>query len=329
MAVRRPGSVLAAARHLLVLAVLALGGTARAQPIDLPVRAEGEGVVVEAQAGMERLAERAARRAPGELREIYTDLPDLPRPTRVVIRLVRDAGDLGRAAPAGRGAPAWADGVAYGDAGVVVVAAWRGPDQVDVDRVLDHELAHLALDAALGDRAPRWLHEGFAYLHSSDWSWGRTNSLIGMAWSGDVIPLADLDREFHGREPQTGRAYAESYDLVAFLARRGRSADKNDDGDRWAFRSFLAAIAAGQPVDRAARDVYHASLQELYAEWYDDLRQRYMVVPIGLASLGLWVIAAFLLVLGYIRRRRQNRRRLGEWEVEERVAQVPVTPPPP
>jgi hypothetical protein len=108
--------------------------------------------------------------------------------------------------------------------------------------------------------------------------------------------------------------------MVAFLARRGRSSGKGDDGDRWAFRSFLAAIAAGEPVDRAARDVYHASLDELYAEWFESLRERYLILPVGLFSLGLWVVAAMLLVLAYLRRRRQNRRRLAVWEREERAA---------
>ncbi len=304
-------------RPAALLLVLAWASAARAQHLPLPVQVDGERVRVRAEAGLERWAERAAGRAPAALRAIYADLPDLPQPGLVEIRIVNDARDLARAAPPGRGAPPWADGVAYGDQAVVSVALWRGGQGIDFDRVLTHELAHLALDAALDDRAPRWLHEGFAYLHSSDWSWGRTNTLVGLAWSGDVIPLAELDRHFHGREDETGRAYAQSYDLVAFLTQRGRSAESGDDGDRWAFREFLQRLAIGESMDRAARASYHATLDQLYAEWYESLRQRYMILPIGLFSLGLWVLAAVLLVLAWLRRRRQNRQRLRDWARRE------------
>ncbi len=315
---------------LAMIALLAIAAPRAgwAQALDLPVRRDEGFVTVRAEAGLERWADRALERAPGALRRIRADLQDLPAPPRVDIRIVREASDLARAAPPGRGAPPWADGVAYGDQGVVVIALYRGGTDVDFDRVLAHELAHLALDAALGDRAPRWLHEGFAYLHSSDSDWGRTQTLVGMAWSGDVIPLAELDRHFQGHA-EHGRAYAQSYDLVAFLARRGRSADGGDDGDRWAFRSFLVGVAQGMSLDQAARDSYHADMNQLYAEWYDSLRSRYLIVPVGVFTLGLWVLAALLLILAWRRKRRLNRDRLRRWEVEEAAEDAELAQRPP
>jgi hypothetical protein len=43
-----------------------------------------------------------------------------------------------------------------------------------------------------------------------------------------------------------------------------------------------------------------------------------MLAPIGLFGLALWILCALLLALAYWRKRRHNRRRLGEWEVQER-----------
>jgi hypothetical protein len=60
---------------------------------------------------------------------------------------------------------------------VVVVAAHRDGRLIDVDNVVAHELAHIALGAALRGRAPRWLNEGLAYLHSSDFSMARARTL--------------------------------------------------------------------------------------------------------------------------------------------------------
>ena len=302
---------------------------ALANELPLPIRISKPSLTVRAEAGLEDLATRVAEQAPSVLTAINEDLAGLPRPPRVEIRLVKRAADIGRAAPAGRGPPNWADGVAYSDVGVVVIATRRGANSISVDGVVAHELAHLALDAALGDRAPRWLHEGFAYLHSSDWSFARLRTLTGMAWSGNTIPIHELDDRFPARKNDATRAYAQSYDFVVFLARRGRYHDRFDDGDRWTFRAFLAAIAAGSDVYSAAREAYGASLDELYAEWYQSLRQRYLLLPVGLFAMGIWVIAALLLIAGYLRKRRLNRIKLARWAEEERTeaaASVKIDP---
>ncbi len=212
--------------------------------------------------------------------------------------------------------------------GVVTVAHHKGGQINDVQSVLAHELAHLALGTALGERAPRWLNEGFAYLHSSDWSMARMQTLTGLAWSGDVIALADIDERFPAAENEVHKAYAQSYDMVAFLARRGRYADHRDDGDRWPFRLFLARIAAGASVDEAARVAYGTNLYDLFSEWYEDLRSRYMIVPASLFGLFVWTLGAVLLILGYLRKTRNNKRTLARWDEEEqaREAALAITP---
>lgn len=305
--------------------------TAAAPPavteLPLPVTVRRGPVLVRAETGMEDLARETAARAAPALAAIAEDLAGLDVPRRVEVRLIKRAEDLARAAPPGRGAPRWAIGVAYPDEDVVVVAFRRGPLPADVHATVRHELAHLALDAALGDRAPRWLHEGFAYLHSSDFSLERASTLTGMAWSGDVIPLSELDRGFPAEELPASRAYAQSYDFVAFLAKRGRNSD--DRGNRWPFRSFLAAAAAGAPLDRAARDSFAAGLSDLFDEWRETLRQRYLMMPVGLFAALIWVAAALLLILGYLRKRRIARRTLARWAIEEGGGpSSPPAPPP-
>ncbi|WP_428261126.1 peptidase MA family metallohydrolase [Haliangium sp.] len=295
---------------------------ARAEPLSLPVMVPGQGVVVRAEAGLDQLAHEVAARAPERLARIARELDGLPVPARIEIRLVKQAADLPRVAPPGRGAPAWASGVAYPDLGIAAVATRRAHETIDALRVTDHELAHLALGAALGGRAPRWLDEGFAFVHAPELSMGRTQTLVGMAWSGDVATLGALERSFYGDPVGVDRAYAQSYDFVSFLARRGRYPDMHDDGDPWPFRRFLAEIGAGRSPDDAARDSYGAPLGRLWAEWAADLRARYLLVPGSLVAFGVWALAALLLVLGYLRRRRLNRITMNRWEAEEAAARA-------
>ncbi len=308
--------------HLAAVLLLWLSLSA-ATSVSLPVYVEGETsegrtIIVKAESGMTSLAKKVAKAAPRYLNEIARDLPDLDIPRRIEIRLVHKSSSLPGVAPPGHGAPSWAAGVAYSDFGVVTVAHSTGTEINSVLSVTAHELSHLALGAALNGRAPRWLNEGFAYLHSSDWSAARTQTLTGMAWSGNTIPLHELNDSFPAAEIEVHKAYAQSYDIVAFLARRGRYTDKKDEGDRWPFRNFLGYIAQGESTNDAALRAYGTSMVDLYAEWYEDLRGRFMMVPASMFGLFVWSFAALLLVIGYFKKSRQARRVLARWEIEER-----------
>jgi hypothetical protein len=286
------------------------------------VRVGTEGrVTVYAEPGLEDTARELGASAEDTLERISADLAGLEVPGAIEVRLVRDASDLAVVAPQGRGAPPWAIGVAYPDLGIVSVAMRRGPNVVDPASTLRHELGHIALGAALGNRAPRWLHEGFAYQHGREWSWERTEALAGMAWFGGIVPLDELERSFPREELPAHRAYAQSYDFVGYLSRRGRWEDKHDDGDRWPFRRFLREIGQTGDLDTAAKLAYGKPLRELFEEWRNDLSSRYLFAPLGLLGLAVWIACALLLVLAWRRRRKQNRARLAEWETQEREAE--------
>ncbi len=327
----------------LLLVLVGWLSPAAAAPNLTPAASRGR-VTVYAEAGLEDTAQALAEGAEAALARISADLVDLPTPTAIEVRLVRDSRHLPDVAPNGRGAPEWAIGVAYPDLGIISVAMRRGAHAVDAMGTLRHELGHIALGVAIGDRAPHWLHEGFAYQHSGEWSWERTETLAGMAWFGGIVPLEDLDRSFPAAEIPAHRAYAESYDFVGFLSRRGRYDDKHDDGDRWPFRKFLTHIGQTGDLDAAAKSAFGKPLRELFEEWRSDLTTRYMLLPIGLLGLLVWIVCAMLLVLGFWRRKRQNRKRLAQWDAAERAedaviaAQVealtappdsPVAPAPP
>jgi hypothetical protein len=306
----------------LALAAFAWARPASAVPALEPAGRSGP-IAIVAEPGLEQVAAQLAATAERELAAIAADLPELPIPSAIEVRLVRDAADLAAVAPAGRGAPRWAIGVAYPDLGVISIALRRGASLADPETTLRHELAHIALGAALGDRAPHWLHEGFAYQHSGEWSWQRAEMLAGMAWAGGIIPLDELEHSFPLDEQPAHRAYAESYDFVGYLSRRGRWEDPSDDGDRWPFRRFLREIGHGSDLDSAARHAFGKPVRPLFEEWRGDLSNRYMLVPVGLLGLLVWILCAVLLGLAWWRRRRQNRQRLAQWDIEERAAPPP------
>jgi len=295
--------------------------SAYAQSIPLPVVRTQGAFTIRAEAGMEDVAQKLLEAAPGFWRAIQADLPPLANKD-IEIRLVRRSSSLPKVAPKGHSAPSWAVGVAYAAVGVVSVAH-IGPDNSlhDPLMVAAHELAHLALDKALPQGVPRWLNEGFANLHSSEWSMARTQVLVGLAWSGNVIPLEQLDQHFPREEYKVHKAYAQSYSLVSFLAQRGRYQDTFDNGNRWPFQNFLRFLAEGKTLENAAKQAYGRSMQELFAEWQTQLQDRFMLIPSNLFELFIWLFGAVLLVLGYLRKRKINKTRLMQWEEEEALVE--------
>src|SRR6185436_9998882 len=110
-----------AVRVLALVVLVASIGWARpaaAAPQLVPAAQSGR-ISVLAEPGLEPTARELADSAERTLARIAADLIDLPTPRAIEVRLVRDARDLAAVAPAGRGAPAWAIGVAYPDLGVV------------------------------------------------------------------------------------------------------------------------------------------------------------------------------------------------------------------
>lgn len=304
-------------RKILVIFLLLWSTIAGAVPL-VHVGSRGH-VETSAEPGLESTALELQDRAEDALREIHRDLEGLPEPRTIRLQVVRDASSIASVAPEGRGAPTYAIGVAYPDLGVITIATRKGGQLVDPTSTLRHELAHIALGAALGDHAPHWLHEGFAYQHSSDFSFDRMETLAGMAWFHSIVPIEELDRSFPAEEAPANRAYAEAYDFVGYLSRRGRYEDTADDGDREPFRVFLQQIARTGNLDAAATKAYGRPLQALFDEWRDTLSSRYLLAPIGLLGLAVWVLSAILLALAWRRRRRQNRVRMAQWEREERA----------
>lgn len=288
----------------------------------LPFASRHGAIIVFAEPELRRRAIELASQADRYLAQIAEDLPGLPQPAFIEVRFVDDASHLNRVAPQGRGAPAYAIGVAYPDLGIISVAMRRGGIYSNPAETLRHELAHLALGAALGPEVPRWLHEGFAYQHSAEWTWARTETLAGMAWGGTIVGLEELEAGFPSQELPASRAYAQSYDFVGYLSRRGRWEDKSDDGDRWAFRRFLGNLASNHDLDAAAVKAFGRPMHELFDEWRADLRTRYMLIPAGVFASLLWIVGALLLGIGWYRRRRQNLRRIALWDEEERRADV-------
>jgi hypothetical protein len=261
-------------------------------------------------------------------RERLRELFGYPVLNRVFVHVGRTPGEMAALAPPDSPFPKYAEGVAYPRLGLILLTIDpKYPNtEHDLSEVFRHELAHLALHEALeGRHVPLWLNEGFAIHLSGESQIARMQTLWTATLSETLMPLSQIDRHFPDDIVQTPIAYAESADVVRYLLRTRYSQR---------FVAMLRRVRSGQPFASAMTDaygfeVYGVGENSLEDEWRRDVAKRYSFWPVLFSGSMVWIGALGLFVVGYYRKRKQQRVTLDRWAVEEAVERQQVAPPVP
>lgn len=238
--------------------------------------------------------------------------PGLSRPqTRAVIVIAPDARRFREWI--GPAAPEWGAAVAMPELHRIVMQGSRASSKAGDPRVtLRHELAHLALEEAMGELPPRWFDEGYASFASGES--GRDELLAtNLALAVRGLPsLDELDALFTGGESRAQEGYALSQRAVAELAALDPAR-----GLTLLFRYWRETRSLDQGVRRA----YGVTETEFETRWKVATRRRYgalaVVADVTIAALFL------LLVIGplWLIRRQRDRRRLAALRAADDAAE--------
>jgi hypothetical protein len=235
---------------------------------------------------------------------------------KVRVDVARTPGEMETFAPVGAPYPRYASGVAYSGIGLVLLTlAPRFPNEAhDMLQIFRHELAHVALHDAVGDRPiPRWFNEGFAVMASGETSFDRVSTLWTATIADRLLPLAEVERSFPSDETKASVAYAQASDIVRFLVRRE---------ERHRFRALVRQLKDGHTLDAAARQAYGVDLATLEYEWREDVAKRYTFWPVLFSGTFVWVGVLGLFVLGWRKRRARARLTLERWARDEAREEV-------
>ncbi|WAS97068.1 hypothetical protein [Nannocystis punicea] len=218
----------------------------------------------------------------------------------------------------GTGVPQWAAGVAHPPTGEIAIAA-HAPDGslTDLDGLLRHEMAHVALYRATGGQPlPRWFHEGVAESFGEEIDLMRSQTLAGAIFGAGVPHLEQLEQNFRSTDAITVTvSYAAARDFVNFL--RWRDEDGSD------LRQALAQVKQGKNFEAAFVNGFGRTLAELDSEWRTGLTGRFMWFPI-VSGDGLPMALAFPLVfIAAVRRRRHLRAGWARLEAEDAALRAP------
>jgi len=211
-----------------------------------------------------------------------------PRPIRIILTANARQFD----SVAGGRAPSWSGGLAFPASNTIVLRLAGDPRAA-----LSHELAHLALHAAV-PRVPRWFDEGYAGVAAGEWD---RLQMLEVNWAlaaGRAPSLETLNADLAGTAGQAQAAYALATSAVLLLQRLG--------GER-GLGPLIVALRETGNFDRALRQAY-AINESLFEDlWRRDLRRRYGWLTLA-ASLGLfWIVVAGGLAASTVWRRRRNR----------------------
>ncbi|MBK7153705.1 MAG: hypothetical protein IPH72_18310 [Sandaracinaceae bacterium] len=236
------------------------------------------------------------------------------------IRIARNATEMRALAPVGSPPPEYAAGVAYPSLGLVLLTftAPQGVEPPDIQKVMVHELSHVALHRAVrGNPVPRWFTEGLAIHQAGELSFERAKVLMRATYSSERIPLRELSERFPSRAYDVDLAYAQSADIVRFLLADPRGAAK--------LRRLVRGVRDGASFADALEDAYYMRPAQLEREWIADLSSRNRLFPVLVGGGIAWTLAALLLPLAYLRRRRRARAKLADMakrETEERAERL-------
>lgn len=254
------------------------------------------------------LAEEVLERVTGQ-----PPLPALPvdvlEPRSVNVYLAPDAARWDSLT--GGAAPEWGAGIADPQAGLIVLPTfdWQRTPPHTIYRTLRHELAHVALQRFVGPaRTPRWFSEGYAQWAAGEWRWDSAWQLRMAFVRADSPPLDSLTLQWPVGESEARLAYLLSASAVAYLVDRS--------GER-GLRILLERWREEVDFDAAFRDVYGLTVGQFEEDWRAHVKRTFGWTVVLGHSLFFWLIAAILLLVLWIIRRRRDRARMAALEAAE------------
>lgn len=210
--------------------------------------------------------------------------------------------------------PSWAVALAYPDRNIVLVEA-HSLIQGDGQATLRHELVHAGL-GQLGHGWPRWFQEGLAQelTGERDYRFEQYATLARAVAIDRVFRFQDLVDGFPSRPEDVEIAYAQSEAFVSFLREKYGQA---------AFGTLIDRVGAGDAFEKAFGVAFRSPLSVEEKAFRDELPIRYPWWPLLLSGgTALWAVMSLLVVVAWVRRRRQRAVRRAEMLRVEHLEEI-------
>jgi hypothetical protein len=220
----------------------------------------------------------------------------------------------------GGGVPHWGEAAAN-------TAQWRiylkTPAASDSRELLPvtvtHELAHLCLaEIASPNQLPRWFNEGAAIFLSNEPRHADPTIISRALLTNSLVDFEEIDDLLTFPNARAALAYAESYHAVNFMAKRFGSG---------AIRKFAQTLGQTPDTREAFQNACGEDLWNFEAEYFDFLRQQFRWYFLLDESVLFGGAILILVIAGFFVTRWRTRKKVKEWEVEDRDDEEEPLPP--
>ncbi|MBT3231282.1 MAG: hypothetical protein HN356_00560 [Calditrichaeota bacterium] len=211
-------------------------------------------------------------------------------------------------------APGWAGGIAYSSQRKVVVKSPLFFGQgVSLEALTTHEITHLILhEATSGNYLPRWLEEGLCMILAGESRSGSLARLGRAAAASRLMGLPRVDDVLRFSAPQADLAYSESRSAAVYLI----------DRFGWqAVRDILKYVRADRDFEEAFSIATGVEYEPWQVEWIEYALNRYRWVFLldidNLVWFSIVLLGTVVMIMAYVRQRRQMRALLEEMEDDD------------
>ena len=191
--------------------------------------------------------------------------------------------------------------------GINVDLVVRNPHPLSA--VMRHELAHLLLTQRVkGAAVPTWFMEGLAMRLAGAWSLSDEWRLMMLAGGRDIPYLEVMKGPFPRAAEEAALCYGISYRAVDKLLR-------DSPGTLLTLTAFVRDTG---DFEGAFASTYGMSTYEFGGKLYVEMDRRYRTAGIILNASPYWGGAALLFMSVFLVKRARSRRKLDQWEMEEK-----------
>ncbi len=218
-----------------------------------------------------------------------------------------------------RAAPPWAAGFALSAqrvGGIRLGRADRYPFG-DAGAVLAHEVVHVLLHDAAGDRVPRWFSEGVATRVQRHWTLKDALVYSSSLVLGPLPTLGQMDRAFTRSEASARTAYAASFDFVEWAS---------DEYGEDLVRRVLDGLQEGLAFRTAWRRATGVSLAGSEEAWRGTALTWYRWLPALTGAGTLWLGITLLFLVAAWSRRAKTRRTMERLAAEDAYYEASAGP---
>lgn len=209
-------------------------------------------------------------------------------------------------------APDWGDGLADPrQRRILLLSPRTARVRRPFTHLVAHELVHLLMyDLAGGRPVPTWLAEGAAIYLAGDSEHGDPVLVSRAILTRSLIPFDEIDEVLQFEAARANLAYEQSYQAVRFLVQRHGAI---------AVRRLCAALATAAGPAAAFEACFGENLVDFEIAYFDWLRRNYRWQFLLDASMITWAMIIILFILAIVALRWRTRRKIAEWEKEEKM----------